>query len=94
MKNTVKQTQKIKSNLGEVLYSLQHLKVDGRDLTKDLKVNDMIQMSKQDDLETASNLNVILNLSNIIKEMTSSIKTARNSGIAGAIYAADQNKKK
>ena len=92
MMNTVKNTQTIKKNLGEILYSLQHLNVDGRDLAKDIKVNDMIQMSKQDDAETESNINQILNLSTVIVEMTSSIKTPRNSGISGAIYQADQNK--
>ena len=94
MKNTVRNTETIKRNLGEVLYSLQHLNVDGRDLAKDIKINGMIQMSKQDDLETESNLNQILNLSTILVEMTSSIKTPKNSGISGALHQADQNKKK
>ena len=89
-----KQANTIKENLAKVLYSLQHLQVDGNKLIDSLKVNDHIKMSAEGEIkEQVTNLHTALALSNALVSMTQNIKTPRNEGISGAIWQAENNKK-
>ena len=90
-----KQARTLKENLSKVLYSLQHLKVDGVSLATKLKVDGQIKLSKEGLLEkeAVTNLRTALALSEALVTMTNTIETPRNSGVSGAIYSADQNKK-
>tara|TARA_B110000908_G_C9900494_1_gene290824 strand:+ start:137 stop:430 length:294 start_codon:yes stop_codon:yes gene_type:complete len=90
-----KQTITLKENLAKVLYSLQHLEVDGNKLIDNLKVNDHIKMSADGVMkEEVTNLRTALALSSALVSITENIKTPKNSGVSGAIYQANQNKKK
>ena len=97
MNNTdFKNARTLKENLGNVLYALQHLKVDGVDLAQQLKVDGNIKLSAEGDVEKedVTNLRTALALSEALVSMTENIATPRNSGVAGAIYQAEQNKTK
>lgn len=90
-----KQARRLKENLAQVLYSLQHLKVDGVSLKDNLKINGQIKLSKEGDIqkEDVTNLRTALALSEGLLTMTQNIETPRNSGVAGAIYQANQRKR-
>ena len=86
----MKNVKMLKENLSDVLYSLQHLNVNGVDLSTQLKIDGFVSMSKQEDLEDAHDLNVAYNLSQALVSITQGIKTPRNSGVSGAIYQANK----
>ena len=90
----MKNVKNLKQNLSDVLYSLQHLKVDGVDLSAKLKIEGFVALSSDKERTDASDLNVAYNLSQALKAMTEGIKTPKNSGVTGAINMAEQNKKK
>ena len=93
LEKTVLQSQKIKEMLGEIMYSLQYIDVDGKPLKDSLSVDGMIKLSKLPD-ETSNNLTQIYNLTQAILSLTEGIKTPRTEGITGALYQADQNQKR
>lgn len=90
-----KQARTLKENLATVLYQLQHLKIDGVNLVDNLKIDGQIKLSKEGDMvkEDVTNLRTALALSNALVSMTEKIQTPRNSGVAGAIYQAEQKNK-
>ena len=97
MNNTdFKNARTLKENLAKVLYSLQHLKVDGVSLAQQLKVDGNIKLSAEGDVakEDVTNLRTALALSQALVSMTENVATPRNSGVSGAIYAAEQNQAK
>ena len=67
-----KQARTLKENLSKVLYSLQHLKVDGVSLATKLKVDGQIKLSKEGLLEkeAVTNLRTALALSEALVTMT------------------------
>ena len=83
----MKNVKGLKDNLSDVLYSLQHLNVNGVDLATKLEVDGFVSMSKQD-LEDETDLSIAFNLSKALVSITKGIKTPRNSGVSGAIYQA------
>ena len=91
-----KQARTLKDNLAEVLYSIQSLKIDGVTLKDKLTVDGNIKLSKEGDMqkEDVTNLRTALALSEAILSMTVHIPTARNTGVSGSIYQAEQNQKR
>ncbi|MDB4127222.1 hypothetical protein N9562_00415 [Flavobacteriaceae bacterium] len=90
-----KNARTLKENLATVLYQLQHLKVDGNSLIDSLKVNDHIKMSAEGEMkEQVTHLKTALALSEALVSITEKIETPRNSGVSGAIYQANNNKKR